>query len=171
MSDMTNLQQQLDAELTGALNRAQQKREELERTNREREERLKQFDALVDRLRPVWAPRLELLRDRFAKLVKGQPEVTPHTRSITFKCTSKYRLELKLSAYPDQNVKNLVLEYDLVIVPLLGKYDRQARLEMPLDRIDEDAIGRWLDERIVSFVKTYVALEGDSFFVEHLTPE
>ena len=40
-----------------------------------------------------------------------------------------------------------------------------------MDRVDEGAIARWLDERIVSFVKTYVALEGDDFFVDNLTPE
>jgi hypothetical protein len=171
MNDLTNLQQQLDAELAGARGRAQQTRQELERANQERQERLKEFDALLERLRPVWTPRLELLRERFAKLVKGQPEVKPHARSITFSFTSKFRVELKLSAYPDQHVQNLVLEYDLLIVPLLAKYDRQARLEMPLDRVDEGAIARWLDERIVSFVKTYVALEGDSFFVDNLTPE
>jgi hypothetical protein len=171
MSDVTNLRQQLDAELAGAASRAQQGRQELERANQERQERVKKFDALLERLRPVWTPRLELLRDRFAALVKGQPEVKPHSRSITFSVTSNYRIELKFSAYPDRDVQNLVLEYDLLVIPTLFKYERTSRLEMPMDRVDEAAIGRWLDERILGFVKTYMALQGDSFFLDNLPHE
>ncbi len=172
MSDVTNLRQKLDAELAGAASRVERGKQELERSNQERQERLKKFDALLERLRPVWTPRLELLRDRFAKLAKATPEVKPHARSITFSfASSRYRVELKFSAYPDKDVQGLVLEYDLLIVPILIKYERQARLEMPIDRVDEEAIARWLDERIIAFVKTYVALQGDSFFVENLSPE
>jgi hypothetical protein len=170
MSDVTNLRQQLDAELSGAVSRAQQTQQAWERFSKGLDERMKKFDALLERLRPIWTPRLELLRDRFAKLAKGEPEVKPHERSITFTFTSKYRVELKLSAYPDKDVRNLVLEYDLLIIPILIKYDRQARLEMPLDSVDEEAIARWLDDRIVAFVKTYVTLQGDEFVEKNVSP-
>jgi hypothetical protein len=171
MSDVTNLRKQLDAELAGAKDRAQQIRREWERFGQELEERQEQFDALLERLRPIWVPRLELLRDRFAKVAKAeQPEVKPYARSITFTFTSKYRVELKFSATPDKDVRNLVLECDLLIIPILFKYDRHARLEVPIDRVDEEAVARWLDDRIVSFVKTYVALEGDEFFEQNVAP-
>lgn len=171
MSDVTTLSQQLDAELARATNRAMQDQQELSRANSARQERLKEFDALLERLRPIWLPRLELLRDRFAKLVKVQPEVKPHARSATFSFMSTYHVELKFSAYPDRDVQSLVLEHDLLILPILMKYERHARLEMPMGSVDEAEIGRWLDERILTFVKTYVALQGDSFFLEKLSSE
>lgn len=171
MSTVTTLSQQLDAELAGARNRAKQDQQEVIRANEIREERLKKFGALLERLRPIWLPRLELLRDRFAKFAKVQPELKPHTRSVTFSFASTYRVDLKLSAYPDRDVQNLVLEYDLLILPMMIKYERHARLEMPMDGVDEAAIGSWLDERILGFVKTYVALQGDNFFLEKLSPE
>jgi hypothetical protein len=169
MSDVTNLRQQLDAELAGAKSRAQQTRREWERFGRDMEERQEKFDALLERLRPIWVPRLELLRDRFTKVAKvEQPEVKRYARSVTFTFTSKYRVELKFSASPDKDVRNLVLEYDLLVIPILVKYDRHVELEMPIDRVDEEAVARWLDDRIVSFVKTYVALEGDDFFEKNV---
>ena len=78
-----------------------------------------------------------------------------------------YRVDLKLSASPDQDVRHLVLDYDLLIIPMTMKYDRHARLEVPIDRADDAAIGSWLDDRLVAFVKTYVALQGDSFFLNN----
>ena len=66
------------------------------------------------------------------------------------------------------DVRNLVLESDLLIIPILMKYERVSRLEMPIDSVDEEAIARWLDDRIVSFVKTYVALQGDEFVEQNV---
>lgn len=171
MSDVTNLRQQLDAELTGAVRRAQQEKQEFAQVNQERQERLKQFDALLARLQRVWMPRFQLLQERFAKLMQVQPEVKPHARGVTFSFASTYRVQLQLSAYPDRDVRNLVLEYDLLILPMLMKYDRNARLEASLDRVDAEAIGRWLDERLLGFVKTYVALQGNNFLLENLSAE
>src|SRR5438270_9686663 len=171
MSDLTTLRQQLDAELAAAMSRATKNQQDVSRANEVRQERLKRFSALLERLRPIWLPRLELLRDRFADLAKVQPELKPSSRSVTFSFTSSYRVELKLSAYPDRDVQNLVLECDVLILPMLMKYERQSRLEMPMERVDEAAIGRWLDERIVAFAKTYVALQGDNFFLEKLAHE
>ncbi len=172
MSDVTNLQQRLDAELGGATSRARQSREGVAQADQERQARLKQFEALLERLRPVWAPRLELLRERFAKLVKAEPDVKPYSRGVTFAFTSHdYRVDLKMSVSPDQDVRHLVLDYDLLIIPMTMKYDRHARLEVLLDRVDEAAVARWLDDQLVTFVKTYVALQGDSFFLENLPAE
>lgn len=168
MSDVTNLQQRLDAELGGAASRARQDRHEAAQADKERQARLKQFEAVLERLRPVWTPRLELLRDRFVKIVKVEPEVKPYTRGVTFAFTSRdYRVDLKVSVSPDQDVRHLVLDYDLLIIPMTMKYDRHARLEVPLDRVDEAAVARWMDDQLVAFVKTFVALQGDSFFLEN----
>src|SRR4051794_28697820 len=170
MSNVTSLRRQLDAELAGATSRAQQNLEEWQRFGRGLEERLKKFDALVERLRPIWTPRLELLRERFAPIARAEPQVKPQARSITFSFASTYRVELKFSAAPDKDAQNLVLECDLLIIPILMKFERNVRLEMPIDRVDEEAVARWVDDRVVAFVKTYVALQGDEFFEKNVSP-
>jgi hypothetical protein len=167
---VTNLKQKLDAELTGAMSRAQKNRQEWERYSQDLESGLKKFDAAIERLRPVWTPRLELLRDRFAKFSKVEPEVKPYARSVIFTFTSTYRVELTFSVRPDRDARNMVLKYDLLILPILIKFDQHAELVMPLDRVDEEAVGRWLDERILAFVQTYMTLQGDDFAEEVLAP-
>ena len=172
MSDASELQQRLDAELSGASSRAKQTRQEAVQADQERQARLKKFEALLQRLRPVWGPKLELLRDRFGKLATVEPDLKPYSRGVTFSFTSPdYRVDLKLTASPDRDVRHLVLDYDLLIIPMTMKYDRYARLEVPIDGADEAAISRWLDDQLVAFVKTYVALQGDRFFLENFPEE
>ena len=60
----------------------------------------------------------------------------------------------------DGRVENVILEYHLRIVPLFLKIDRDApRFEFPLDDPDEQAIENWLEDQIVSFVRTYLSLQ------------
>jgi hypothetical protein len=169
MNDVSGLKGRLDAEVEGARARAQQSREGLLRENEQRRQRLARFTEVVGRLPDVWRPRLELLRDRFAGYVEVRPEVKPLARQVTFSfAADKHSVKLTFSAVPDQQVRNLVLEYELEILPILMKFDRHDHLEVPLDNVDEGAVARWLDDRIVSFVQTYVKVQGDDFFRTNL---
>ncbi len=170
MSSVATLSQRLDAELAGATNRARQEQQGTAQAVQERQARLQQFEALLEHLRPVILPRLDMLKERFAKFIKVEPEVKPYKREITFSFASHdYRVDLKLSATPDYGVRNLVLDYDLLIIPMTMNYNRHAQLEVAIDRPDEVAVARWLDDRLVEFVKTYVTLQGDSFFLENFS--
>lgn len=169
MSDINSLREQIDAQLTAAAQRGESVRFQAAREQQEREARLAQFDAAVDLFCTVWRPRLELLRNRFAELVKVDPVIRPHSREATFSFASaQYKIELKFSAGHDHDIRNLVLEYELQIIPVLIKFDSHSRLVQPLDQIDGQVVANWLDERILGFVNTYVTLQGDSFFLEHL---
>ena len=46
----------------------------------------------------------------------------------------------------------------LGIASVLVRYDRQSVLEFPLGGVQDDAVVQWFDDRIVAFVKAYVAL-------------
>ena len=39
------------------------------------------------------------------------------------------------------------------------EYERHSRLEMPMDQVDKSAVGKWIDDRLVSCVKAYLALQ------------
>lgn len=81
---------------------------------------------------------------------------------------SKFRVELKFSIEPDKDVRNRVVEYDLLIHPILMKYNRHSTLEMPIDEVDEGALATWTDERILEFVRTNIALQGDDFVADQI---
>jgi len=107
--------------------------------------------------------------EQFSDLVEVNPVIQPHSRESTFSFASdKYRVELKFSDGPDKDVRQMILDYDLTIIPALMKFDGHRRLELPLDQVNEEVLVQWLDERILEFVDTYIALQGDDFFLEHM---
>ena len=79
---------------------------------------------------------------------------------------------MRLSAATDQNVHNLILNYDLEILPTLMQFDSHQQAQWPLDAIDRKAIGDWIDDRIVSFVKTYLSLHENEYYLkEHMVKD
>ncbi|MEC9372539.1 MAG: hypothetical protein VYC34_01795, partial [Planctomycetota bacterium] len=69
------------------------------------------------------------------------------------------------------DVNALILDYDLLILPMFFKYDRHARLEVPLDQVDKDAIGKWIDDRLVSAVKAYLTVQDNEFYISRAMTE
>jgi hypothetical protein len=59
-----------------------------------------------------------------------------------------------------------VFTYDLQIVPILMKFDSHDEIQLPIDAIDETALGKWIDDRIVSFVKTYLSLHENQYYLK-----
>lgn len=132
-----------------------------------RQQRLEQFARLTEELRDLWTPRLETLLQKFGDRVKVTPRITPANREAVFAFDSSLaRVELKLAVYPDRDVRNIALSYDLEIIPVLMKFDRHAEITFPLDAVDRAALGRWLDDRLVGFVQTYLALHENEFYLK-----
>src|SRR5262249_28318196 len=106
------------------------------------------------------------LRDKFSDRVKVTPKVAPSTREATFEFQSNLaRVSLRFSATADRDVTRIILKYDLTILPVLMHYDSHAELAFPIDAIDPAAVGRWIDDRIVSFVQTYLALHENEYYL------
>jgi YHS domain-containing protein len=95
------------------------------------------------------------------------PRLTSTGREATLDFQSNLaRIRLRLSASTDQDVRKLVLDYNLEILPILMKFDSHAQAEWPLDAIDRQAIANWVDDRIVDFVKTYLSLHENEYYLK-----
>src|SRR5262249_23113369 len=82
------------------------------------------------------------------------------------------RVGLRFSASTDPDVRTVILGYDLEIIPVFFRYEPHAELEFPLDAVDEAAAGWWVDDRIVDFVRAYLAMGEDEFSSpEHLVED
>jgi len=172
MSDHNDLKEKIRSTLAGAATRAAVQRKDFLHDQDELKKRLVQFDTTVDQFCLVWRPRLQSLVEQFSNLVQVKPVIQPHSRESTFAFASdKYKVELQFSAGPDKDVRQMILDYDLTIIPALMKFDGHKRLELPLDQVNEEVIATWLDERILEFVETYIALQGDDFFLEHMAQD
>jgi YHS domain-containing protein len=170
MSDVTNLKSRIDAEFSELDDKIKHAQTERLQEHHEREERLHAFDQRLQALSDVWKPRLEALKDRFGDRAKVTPHVSSSSRDASFDFQSELaRIRLRFSAGTDPDVRKLILNYDLEIIPVLMQFNAHQQAEWPLDAIDEQAIGQWLDDRIIEFVHTYLSLhENEYYWKDHM---
>jgi YHS domain-containing protein len=167
MADVDSLLKRIDAEFSVLEQRIKQAQTEKVHEHQERQKRLAAFEKLLAELPAVWQPRLEALTQKFGDKVKVTPKVTASSREGTFDFQSNLaRIKLRLSASTDHDVRKLVLDYNLEILPILMKFDSHQQAEWPLDAVDRQAIANWIDDRVVDFVKTYLALHQNEYYLK-----
>ncbi len=166
-SHIQDLLARIDEEFARAKTKQEKTRKEKVEEHQGRQARLELFNKACERLKSVWGPRLEALSKAFGEKVKVEPLADTGRRQATFAFVSNLaRINLIFTATTDYDVRNLVLEYNLQILPVLMSYPDRARLEQPLEKLDEKAIGDWIDERIVEFVKTYLSVHENEFYLK-----
>jgi YHS domain-containing protein len=133
-------------------------------TTRDREQQLQRYEPVAKHLIDLLKPRLTTFIERFKAVVRAEPSVREHTRAmnLTF-ATTVAKATLTFEVFPDRDITHLRLECTQNIVPVLVRYDKQSVLEVPLDAVQDGAVVQWFDERIVSFVKAYIALVRQDF--------
>lgn len=173
MADINNLLQRIDAEFNAIDDKVKKDQQANMEEYRLRQKRMDHFTKVVEELKTIWTPRLEALQQRFGDKVKISPRVTPSSREATFEFQSSLaRIRLKFSAYADRDVQNIHLASDLDIVPVLTKFDAHSEMTFPLDAINKEAVAKWVEDRIVSFVHIYVSLHENQFYLkDHLVED
>ncbi|MFO0845926.1 MAG: hypothetical protein U0797_26685 [Gemmataceae bacterium] len=173
MPDINDLASRIDAEFTAFGDKRQKAREEQVKAYEERKQRLEKLGKVFAQLQEVWRPRLELLKKKFGDRVDVTPNILPSTREATFEFQSKLaRVRLTFTAGTDRDVSQLVLTSDLSIVPALMQFDSHSERAFPLDAVDPQAVASWVDDRVVSFVKTYMSLhEQDQYLKDEMVED
>lgn len=167
MAGLESLLKRIDAEFSGLDSRIKQAQAAHVHEHQARHQRLETFETLLTELTNVWRPRLEALVERFGDKVEVTPKISSSSREASLKFKSNLaQIRLCFSASTDQEVRNLVLDYNLEILPILMKFESHQRAEWPIDRIDRDAIAGWVDDRIVDFVKTYLSLHENEYYLK-----
>lgn len=173
MADLTELTGRIDAEFKQLTDRVKHAQESEVQEFHAREQRLADFGKQLDSHKGLWISRLEILAARFKDHVKITPSVSPAARSATFEFQSPLaKISLKFSVGTDQPVKTVIFAYDLEIIPVLMEFDGHETIEFPLGEIDEAKLTGWLDDRIVDFVKTYISVhENDYYLRDHMVQD
>jgi YHS domain-containing protein len=167
MAEISSLMGRLEAEFNAADEKIKRFQSEQVQEHVVRQERLDQLDQLLDQLRDIWQPRLEALAQRFGDRVQAKPEVAPGRRYAVFQVQSDLaRIRLRFSVMANLEVTRVVFAYDLEILPVLTQFESHAELEFPIDAIDREALAQWMDDRIVSFVRTYLSLHENEFYLK-----
>ena len=167
MADVNSLLSRIDAEFSASEKRIKEFQSQQVQEFQGRQQRLELFQKACDQLRDTWRPRLEALAKKFGDKVKVTPSVTPTGREATFQFRSPVAdIVLRFSASTDFEVRKLVLDYNLHILPILMKFEPHARAEFPLEAVDAAATVKWIDDRIVDFVKTYLSLHQNEYYLK-----
>jgi YHS domain-containing protein len=170
MADIDTLIRRIDKELSAEVQRQKAAFDDMTRVNRERGARLERYEAVAKHVIDLVKPRLNAFIERFKDVVKSEPSVRQHTRAVnlTFAATVA-KVTLTFEAFPDQEVNHIRLECTQQIIPVVVPHDKQSALEFALDAVQDKAIVEWVDDRIVNFVKVYMALmRQDAVLQEHL---
>lgn len=170
---LDNLASRIDAEFDAADARREQRKAERSEAYAGRQQRLEEFGDTVERLSGIWKPRLEALAHKFGERVDVSPVVEPGQRTGVFTFKSELaQIVLTFSVAPDPDVRNLIVSYDLKIIPILMKFDSHRHISFPLDAVDEAALADWIDDQIVQFVQTYLALHENNYYLrDHLVED
>ena len=172
MADINSLLQRIDAEFTAADDQIKSFQQEQVQEYEARKQRLAKLETVFHQLREVWRPRLEALAVKFGDKVKVTPTFTPSSRSAEFAFRSKLaHIVLRFSVTTDSEVRKVILASDLDILPILMRFEPHSETEFPLDSVDINAAAKWIDDRIVAFVKTYLSLHQNDLYLKDMMVE
>ena len=167
MADVESLISRINNEFSVAEERIKKEQAEHLKEHHERQQRLAEFQKLLDKLPTYWRPRLEALIKRFGEKVKVTPQLSSSSRQAVLDFKSDLaHVKLRLSATTDPDVRFLVLDYNLEILPILMEFESHQQAKWPLDKIDPQAIADWIDDRIISFVKVYLSLQDNHYYLK-----
>jgi len=173
MPDITSLSSRIDAEFAAVEEKIKKFQVEQAEEHKERQKRLELLAKVFDQMRDIWRPRLELLVKKFGDRVHVEPRILPSTREASFDFKSRLaQVRLRFSALTDRDVRKLILTYDLEIIPVLMRFNPHSEMEFPLNAIDKEAAARWIDDRIVEYLQTYLSLgENDYYLKENMVED
>jgi YHS domain-containing protein len=167
MAESRTLASRLDAEFSAVEEKVKKFHTEQLEEHRARQKRLEQLSKVFEELKEIWKPRLELLMQKFGDRVQAAPRFVPSTREVTFCFQARYAsVRLKLAATTDRGVQNIILSYDLEIIPALMHFKAHDEIEFPLNAVDKEAVGKWIDDLIIDFVKTYFAMGENEIYLK-----
>jgi YHS domain-containing protein len=153
------LKTRLDAEFAAAQEQVRRKGEESARANETARQRFETFAQVRDKIRELAEPRLQQLRERFPD-GKMEPVRSAQGGSVTLRLDSGLaRMTLSFGLSHDGMVTKVFLDYDLEVIPVFVAFDPHDRLEIALEAPDYEQIARWMDNRVVAFAQTYLAVQ------------
>ena len=162
MASSIALEDRMEAEFAAARAQIRQFQTQAERSYEETHQRFRKLLDVSHRIRKLIQPRLEILAHKFE--FEAKPTIF-HSRQhyhSTVTCafhSELARISLRFALGHDSEIRTLFLEQDLEILPIYIKFPAHARLEIPLEEFDEAATGRWLDDRLVDFIRTFIQIQ------------
>ncbi len=176
MTNIDGLSKRIDAEFADARRRVEELQQRAAHEAESIADRYEKFEQLRHHVTDdIVRPRIDSMVQHFDNV-----EQIPHRNRfgadvvLSFAHTPDCpaNIEVKLSLTHDERIEQVVLTYDLKILPVFIKFEPHATFEFDLDEFDESQLTAWLDDRLVAFVQTYLSLQFvDQYQQENLVSD
>lgn len=172
MSAPSPLAERLNAEFSARDARLKAGEEVRRREADERARAIARFNGVCDQLRAHWEPRLAVFSEHFTNQLKVTPTMMPDQRQVQVVfLTELANMTMSLCASLSTDLKRVVIDYGLQIIPTFFEYERSSRLEVPLDPFDIAPIEEWVDDRLVACTRAYLSMQESRFYADRCTVE
>lgn len=65
-------------------------------------------------------------------------------------------IKLRFDVRHDSTIENLIIEYNLEILPIFLPFEKHDELVVPIDAIEEGQIIEWFDGKLITFARTFL---------------
>jgi YHS domain-containing protein len=86
--------------------------------------------------------------------------------------TELAHVKLEIRASHDHEVRKLILDYHLSIIPVFVSFDPHAQFETPIEKADLPGLTQWFDDRLVDFAKLFLSIQFvQSYQQDHMVSD
>lgn len=161
MTDLEKLEQQVRAKLAHVAACHQTERAKSACLAEEREHHQEAYhNAARQLMESVIRPRIEKVVSCFPNVLPAET-TTPSQWCCRFRKTLEFPLSTKLSfvVSPDAQLENLIVTFDLEILPVYFRFQGHDQFVVPIERVLDASVADWLDAKLLGFVDTYLRMD------------
>jgi YHS domain-containing protein len=164
MSDLQELERRIEEELSAAQERRCAQEDHQRRSIIEFQQRHERYAMIAGRvLQTIIRPRVHKTAEYFKHAGFLDCDEAGKDRCALYlghtpRFPTTAKLELTVSR--DAQCETLIVLYDLEILPIFFPFQGSTRLILPLGRVNDENVAAWVDDRLVSFVETYLRVEA-----------
>jgi len=169
MAELSDLERKIKEKLALSEERQQLQQDHFRQRMAEAEVRHQRYTARADRLmQEVIRPRMEKLKTLFENARMPESRNSRHTCCCQFEHTTRFpaTASLEIGVTRDGEIKTVVLQYQLDILPAFFAFEGRDQLAMLLDQVDEEKAAAWVQAKLLQFADTYLRLQTSDHYQE-----
>jgi YHS domain-containing protein len=163
MSELNELEQRIKEKFGEHQANLKRRNHSMAESMKRVDERFERCTTLADELvHSVLRPRMKKLAEFFpnakveeSEQVGSHQSVCRFTHSERFPATA--RLEIGFGA--DRDNANFEIHYCLQILPIFFDFPKEDSTRIPLDQVNADKVGKWIEQKIGDFLDSYLKIE------------
>lgn len=162
MGECEDLDRQIGERVAAAEAKQREHQDHIRQRMQEIERRQGQVSTVAQHLcSAIIRPRVERLAQHFENSeVLGSAQAGVGRCVCRFEHTERFpaTVTLELFVCSDDKMSNALVCYRLEIRPVFIQFEGRDQLAVPLDEVDDARVALWVDQKLISFVDTYLRL-------------